>query len=154
MEVRQILDLTPQLVAVYGPSRERLYANRVMLDYLGFGLEEWRRRVMNLDPPFILTTSERATSHFERAVSSAERVFTELELRTTQSRWMLSLVSYSLQLCVCDDNGQITRWYVACADIEDRKRAEQKLQQENVALREEIDKASMFGGDCRRVETP
>ena len=36
------------------------------------------------------------------------------------------------------------RWYVACTDIEDRKRAEEKLQQENVALREEIDKASMF----------
>src|ERR1700675_4723648 len=36
------------------------------------------------------------------------------------------------------------RWYVALTDIEDRKRAEQKLQQENVALREEIDKASMF----------
>ena len=29
-------------------------------------------------------------------------------------------------------------------DIEDRKRDEQKLQQENVALREEIDKTSMF----------
>ena len=29
-------------------------------------------------------------------------------------------------------------------DIEDRKRAEERLQQENVALREEIDKASMF----------
>ena len=43
-----------------------------------------------------------------------------------------------------DDKGQIMRWYVACTDIEDRKRAEEKLQQENVALREEIDKASMF----------
>src|SRR2546425_4921200 len=39
MEFRQILDLAPQLVAVYGPNRERLYANRVMLDYLGFSLE-------------------------------------------------------------------------------------------------------------------
>ena len=29
-------------------------------------------------------------------------------------------------------------------DIDERKRAEEKLQQENVALREEIDKASMF----------
>ena len=43
-----------------------------------------------------------------------------------------------------DNKGQITRWYVACTDIEDRKRAEEKLQQENAALREEIDKASMF----------
>jgi len=33
---------------------------------------------------------------------------------------------------------------VACTDIEDRKRAEERLQQENVALREEIDKTSMF----------
>ena len=29
-------------------------------------------------------------------------------------------------------------------DIDERKRAEEKLQQENIALREEIDKASMF----------
>src|SRR6202008_2925088 len=43
-----------------------------------------------------------------------------------------------------DDQGQITRWYVACTDIEDRKKAEERLQRENVALREEIDKASMF----------
>jgi transcriptional regulator with GAF, ATPase, and Fis domain len=43
-----------------------------------------------------------------------------------------------------DERGQITRWFVAGTDIEDRKRAEERLQQENVALREEIDKASMF----------
>jgi transcriptional regulator with GAF, ATPase, and Fis domain len=36
------------------------------------------------------------------------------------------------------------RWYVAATDIEDRKQAEDKLRQENVALREEINKASMF----------
>jgi formate hydrogenlyase transcriptional activator len=36
------------------------------------------------------------------------------------------------------------RWYVAATDIDERKRAEEKLQQQNVALREEIDKASMF----------
>jgi transcriptional regulator with GAF, ATPase, and Fis domain len=33
---------------------------------------------------------------------------------------------------------------VAGTDIEDRKQAEQRLQNENVALREEIDRASMF----------
>jgi formate hydrogenlyase transcriptional activator len=36
------------------------------------------------------------------------------------------------------------RWYIACADIEERKKAEDRLQHENVALREEIDKTSMF----------
>jgi formate hydrogenlyase transcriptional activator len=43
-----------------------------------------------------------------------------------------------------DEQGRVMRWYVTGTDIEDRKQAEQRLQDENVALREEIDKASMF----------
>jgi transcriptional regulator with GAF, ATPase, and Fis domain len=43
-----------------------------------------------------------------------------------------------------DEQGRVTRWYAAGTDIEDRKQAEQRVQNENVALREEIDKASMF----------
>jgi formate hydrogenlyase transcriptional activator len=43
-----------------------------------------------------------------------------------------------------DENGQITRWYTASTDIDDRKQAEERLQQENAALREEIDQTSMF----------
>jgi PAS domain S-box-containing protein len=43
MELRQMLDLAPQQVAVFGPSGERLYANRVALDYVGLSLEEWRQ---------------------------------------------------------------------------------------------------------------
>jgi transcriptional regulator with GAF, ATPase, and Fis domain len=43
-----------------------------------------------------------------------------------------------------DEQGRLIRWYIAATDIEDRKQAEQRLQYENVALREEIDKASMF----------
>src|SRR6266446_9367181 len=43
MELRQILDLAPQHIVVYGPNGERLYANRVALDYLGLSLEEWRQ---------------------------------------------------------------------------------------------------------------
>ena len=45
MELRQILDLAPQIVGVFGPNRERLYANRVFLDYVGFSLEEWRHSI-------------------------------------------------------------------------------------------------------------
>jgi formate hydrogenlyase transcriptional activator len=54
-------------------------------------------------------------------------------------RWFLSRFNP-----LHDDKGQVKRWYVASTDIDERKRAEEKLQQENVALREEIDKASMF----------
>jgi PAS domain S-box-containing protein len=42
-ELRQMLDLTPQLVAVFGPGGERLYTNRIGLDYVGLSLEEWRQ---------------------------------------------------------------------------------------------------------------
>jgi formate hydrogenlyase transcriptional activator len=45
---------------------------------------------------------------------------------------------------VCDDEGQVLRWYGACTDIEDRRRAEDKLRRENSALREELNQASMF----------
>ena len=140
IEFQQILDLAPQLVAVYGPNRERLYANRVMLDYLGSSLEEWRRR-FKFGDALHPDDWERATGHFDRAVSS--RAGFELELRLRKGdgsyRWFLARCNE-----VCDDKEQIMRWYLACTDIEERKRAEQKLQEENVALREEIDKASMF----------
>jgi transcriptional regulator with GAF, ATPase, and Fis domain len=43
-----------------------------------------------------------------------------------------------------DEQEQLIRWYVAGTDIEDRKQAEQRLRNENVALREKIDTASMF----------
>src|SRR5258708_4551287 len=32
LELRQILDLTPQLISAYGPNYERFYVNRVALD--------------------------------------------------------------------------------------------------------------------------
>src|SRR5258707_6669196 len=40
-ELRQILDLTPQCIVVFGPNRERIFMNRIALDYLGVTLDEW-----------------------------------------------------------------------------------------------------------------
>jgi PAS domain S-box-containing protein len=139
-ELRQMLDFTPQLVAVFGPDRERLYANRILLDYLGLTLEEWRQTFDRSE--FIHPDDwEQANGHFDRALSSGASFELELRLRKGDGshRWFLSRCNP-----VRDDKGQTTRWYNALTDIEDRKRAEERLQQENVALREEIDKASMF----------
>ena len=140
MELRQMLDLAPQHVVVFGPNRERLYANRVMLDYLGFSLEEWRRR-FDRDEFVHPDDRERANGHFDRALSSGAGFELELRLRKGDGsyRWFLTRCNP-----VRDDKEQITRWYLACTDIDDRKKAEERLRQENVALREEIDKASMF----------
>jgi transcriptional regulator with GAF, ATPase, and Fis domain len=43
-----------------------------------------------------------------------------------------------------DDLGRITRWVVPALDIDNRKRSEERLQHENLALREQIDQAFMF----------
>jgi formate hydrogenlyase transcriptional activator len=139
-ELRLILDLAPQLIAVYGPNRERLYANRVLLDYLGFSLEEWRQSPGpgNYVYP---DDKERSDVFFDRAVARASADELELRLRRRDGtyRWFLTRLNPS-----CDEQGQITRWYITGTDIDDRKQAEDTLRRENVALREEIDEASMF----------
>ena len=38
----------------------------------------------------------------------------------------------------------VIRWYSTGTDIDDRKRDEERIQKENLALREEIDHSSMF----------
>jgi formate hydrogenlyase transcriptional activator len=43
-----------------------------------------------------------------------------------------------------DQFGRITRWVVPAIDIEDRKRAEERMPNDNLALREQIDQAFMF----------
>jgi formate hydrogenlyase transcriptional activator len=43
-----------------------------------------------------------------------------------------------------DEQGRITRWYNTATDIEDRKQAEEEIRKENIALREELSKTSMF----------
>ncbi len=146
MEIRQMLDLAPQLVAVFGPDSERLYANRILLDYLGLTLEEWRQRFNSAVPSYRTEFVhpddwERVTSHSARAVSSGAAFELEMRLRKSDGshRWFLARYNP-----LRDEEGQITRWYVTGTDIEDRKQAEDRLRHENVALREEIDKASMF----------
>ncbi len=43
-----------------------------------------------------------------------------------------------------DRSGKIIRWYATGTDIEDRKQAEDRMRDENLALREEIDQPFMF----------
>ena len=137
-EFRQIVDLAPQLVGVLGAKGQRLYINRTALAYLGCTLDEWLQGSIgsHLHPD----DQRRLKTFLERLSGGSAR---ELEVRLRKSdgsyRWFL--VRYNP---VHDDRGELTRWYVAGTDIDERKRAEERLQQENVALREEIDKTSMF----------
>ena len=143
-ELRQMLDFTPQLVAVFGPGGERLYTNRIGLDYVGLSLEEWRQTPGNFFPSQFFHPDDReraARTHSDSARSGGSAYELELRLRKRDGTYRWFLVRFNP---LRDEQGQITRWYVALTDIEDRKQAEDRLRQENVALREEIDKASMF----------
>ena len=139
-ELRQMLDFAPQLIAVYGPNRERLHVNRVALDYLGLSFQQWMRT--SEQGAFVHPDDrDRDRESFNRALATGSAYELEMRLRKGDGSYRWFLVRLNP---VRDHNGQINRWFVACTDIEDRKRAEEKLQQENVALREEIDRASMF----------
>ena len=43
-----------------------------------------------------------------------------------------------------NEQGQVIRWYATGTDIDDRVRAEDRTRNENLALREQIDRDSMF----------
>ena len=142
MELRQMLDLAPQLVAVLGPASERLYANHGALAYLGTTLEEWRQRVMG-EPGSEAhpEDAERIKAVGESAVVSGTPYEVEVRLRGADGSYRWFLARYNP---VRDAQGQIFRWYVACTDIDDRKRAEERMRNETIALREDLDRASMF----------
>jgi PAS domain S-box-containing protein len=138
-EFRQMLDFTPQLIGVYGANRERLYANRTALNYLGMSLEQWRQASFGTfaHPD----DAELLTAYAEHAFSSDAADEVEVRIRKDDGsyRWFLARFN-----ALRDEQGQITRWYSCATDIDYRKQAEDRLRHENVALREEIDQASMF----------
>jgi formate hydrogenlyase transcriptional activator len=139
-ELHQMVEFTPQLVRVFGPDHERIYANRIGLDYLGVSLEEWQK-IRDMCEFVHPDDGDRMRASFDGARPIGAAFELEVRLRKADGSYRWFLVRYNP---VRDELGRIARWYVASTDIEDRKQAEERLQRENVALREEIDKASMF----------
>ena len=134
-ELRQMLDFTPLYLGVHGPDGSPLYANRASLDYLGMSLDEWRQRPMDTH------VHPDDVERLNRTSSSGSAYELELRVRNGDGKFRWILARFNP---LRDEKGQITRWYTASTDIDDRKRAEERLQHENVVLREELDKASMF----------
>jgi formate hydrogenlyase transcriptional activator len=138
-ELRQILDLAPQIIGVLGPKRERLYANRVALAYYGVTLDEWRQR--SFGPEVHPDDFDRVKALVDRSVANPAAYELEMRLRRGDGTYRWFLVRYNP---LRDDQGQLIRWYLACSDIDDRKRAEDRMHNETIALREDLDRASMF----------
>jgi len=111
--------------------RWREYTGMSLEDAIGFG---WQAAV---HPQDIDAYSEMRRA----ALAKGKRFEDEIRIRGANGeyRWFLAR-----GVPLKDERGNIIRGYAVLTDIEDRKRAEEKLQHENVALREEIDKSSMF----------
>ncbi|HZC81761.1 MAG TPA: PAS domain-containing protein, partial [Nitrospiraceae bacterium] len=126
VQLRKILDLTPQVIAVFGPRRERLFINRMGLDYFGLTLDEWRVTAHGaVGHP---DDTKRTTAQWDRAMSSGSAFEIEARMRKSDGSYRWFLIRYNP---VRDEEGKVLRWYAASADIDDRKRAEERLEQEN-----------------------
>jgi PAS domain S-box-containing protein len=138
-ELRQLLDLTPLHITELAPDGSPVYNNQAALDYYGLTFEEWR----NVDWHRVVHPQDTERAIHEAASRFRSGLPYEMEIRLRrkdgQYRWFLFRFNP-----IRDEQGHLTRWYAAATDIEDRKQVEQRLQNENVALREEIDRASMF----------
>jgi formate hydrogenlyase transcriptional activator len=139
-QLRHIVDAIPQMIAVLNPAGTILYINQTMLDYTGLTTEEVMAKDVR-DRAFNPEDVERFRG--ERLGSLSRDVPFQNEKRILrkdgQYRWFL--IHYNPLL---DDQGRVIRWYATGTDIDDRVRAEERTRNENLALREQIDRDSMF----------
>jgi formate hydrogenlyase transcriptional activator len=142
-ELRQLIDHLPQCVVVLDRQGSLLQANQTILDYSGRTLEElkgsgsedWIRRDFHPDDLEKIQTERRAGLSIGVPFESEQRFLR----KDGGYRWFL----FRYQP-VFDENGHITRWFATATDIDERKHAEERTRNENLALREQIDRDSMF----------
>ncbi|MFZ3244732.1 MAG: sigma 54-interacting transcriptional regulator [Candidatus Acidiferrales bacterium] len=139
-ELRRMTDAIPQTIVVLDPSGALIYANQATLDYTGLAIEDvlapgFRERIFHPD--------DLEKLRDEREAALARGLPFEAEQRALrkdgQYRWFL--IRYNP---FRTEQGQVIRWYATGTDIDDRVRAEERTRNENLALREQIDRDSMF----------
>jgi PAS domain S-box-containing protein len=130
-----LTDAVAQSIVVLNPDGKAIYANRVALEYTGLSLEEvqaagFRERVFHPDDVTRLRETRLDALSGTRPFENEQRV-----LRADgQYRWFL--IQYNP---VVDDDGRVACWYATGTDIEDRKRAENRLRQDERELRQLMD---------------
>src|SRR5256712_7493061 len=139
-ELRRITDTIPQTIVVLDATGAPIYANQATLDYAGRTSEDvlaadFRERIFHPDDLERLRGERKAA--MERGLPF------EAEMRALgkdgQYRWFL--IRYNP---FRNEQGQVIRWYATGTDIHERVRMEERTRNENLALREQIDRDSMF----------
>jgi formate hydrogenlyase transcriptional activator len=139
-ELWQVVDTIAQLVIFLNPGGRALHANRFTLEYTGLSpedvtAEDFRARVFH--PEDIERLGEERLNALSRGIPFEN----EQRARRRDGHYRWFHIRYNPLL---DEQGLPIRWYAAGIDIEDRKQAEERTRNEILALREQIDRDSMF----------
>jgi PAS domain S-box-containing protein len=140
-QLRQIIDLIPQHIVIIEPGGSSAYTNRVSREYFGdiatmpMAPKDFMAKVTHPDDLDKLTRVVLGT--FESGV--AAEVEARMRGKDGEFRWFLHQ-----NFPVRDDQEKIVRWCGLRVNIDDRKQAEERAHKENLVLREEIEKVSMF----------
>src|ERR1700726_2972884 len=139
-ELRRITDAIPQTIVVLDPNGQPLYANEAMLDHTGLTMQDvltsdFRARIYHPED------LEKALKDREGGLARGQPFKIEQRVRRKDGQYRWLLLRYNP---FRDEQGRLVRWYVTGTDIDDRKRAEDRTRNENVALREDIVRSSMF----------
>ena len=140
-ELRLLIDSVPQLIGTVNPDGTMQHMNRAALNYVGVPLEDgvtaeaWRDRFYHPDD------REAMRGGVQAAISAGILHEAEARVRRHDGEYRWFLVRHDV---LRDDEGKPLRLYASATDIHDRKQEEERVREENRALREEVDKTSMF----------
>jgi formate hydrogenlyase transcriptional activator len=139
-ELRTITDTIRQPIVVLSPDGTTLSANRVALDIVGLTINDVNRdgyaaRAFHPDD-FNRLRDERRVR-----LSQGVPFDFQMRARLKDGQYHWHIIQYNP---LKDEHGQIIRWYVTATNIDDQKKTEERLRHENLVLREEIDRSSMF----------
>src|ERR1700721_2384277 len=122
-ELRRITDAIPQTIVVLDAKGHPLYANQAMLDYTGLTMED----VVTSDfRASIFHPEDLERVREERKAGLARGLPFEIEQRVLRKdgQYCWSLLRYNP---FHEEQGRLVRWYATGTDIDDRKRAEDRM---------------------------
>jgi PAS domain S-box-containing protein len=128
------IDSIPTLVATYRPDGSRIFVNQTWRDYSGLSLEtaSEAERIGFIHPD----DAARVNPQWQKSLAMGVPFQAEVRLRRADGEYRWHLVH---RVAARDESGTIVRWYSVSADIEDRKRAEQKAVEVERELQRTID---------------
>ena len=140
LKLRQITETVPGLVWSNGPDGEPTHINRRMLDYSGMPFEEFKHRGWEA---FVYPADFPETAEaFWHAIQSGTSYQGIMRLRRADGefRW-----HHARCEPLCDQQGRVIQWYGLSVDVDERKRAQDRLRQSEAYLAE-AERLSHTGG--------